>query len=101
MTIFAGAFVGHVAAFADDLAWVYTIAIIAYVLTSMVFSAGLRIPYNRVTDAVLSFLRDVSEPCLRLFRRILPSFGGLDFSPIVAIIVVRLAGSLAARAIGG
>jgi YggT family protein len=101
VTIVAGAFVGHVAAFVDDFAWVYTIAIILYVLTSMVLAAGLRIPYNRWSDAILTFLRDVSEPCLRLFRRILPSFGGLDFSPIVAIIVVRLAGSLAARAIGG
>jgi YggT family protein len=100
VTIVAGAFVGHVAAFVDDLAWVYTIAIILYVLTSMVFAAGLRIPYNRFTDAILTFLRDVSEPCLRLFRRILPSFGAFDLSPIVAILVVRLAGSLAARAIG-
>jgi uncharacterized protein YggT (Ycf19 family) len=48
---------------------------------------------------VLSFLRDVSEPYLRLCRRILPSMGGFDLSPIIAIAVVRLAGSLAARAI--
>ncbi|MGD0980272.1 MAG: YggT family protein [Solirubrobacteraceae bacterium] len=101
MTILASAFVGHVAAFVDYFAWVYAIAIILYVLTSMIFAAGLRIPYNRWSDAILTFLRDVSEPCLRLFRRILPSFGALDLSPIVAIIVVRLAGSLAARAIGG
>jgi len=67
MTIVAAAFVGHVAAFVDDLAWVYTIAIILYVLTSMVLAAGLRIPYNRWSDAMLTFLRDVSEPCLRLF----------------------------------
>jgi YggT family protein len=100
VTLLATAFVGHVAAFVDDLAWVYTIAIILYVLTSMVFAAGLRIPYNRASDAVLTFLRDVSEPCLRLFRRILPSFGAIDLSPIVAILAVRLAGSLVARAIG-
>ncbi len=102
MTLLAtSAFVRHLAAFVDDLAWVYTIAIILYVLTSMVFAAGLRIPYNRWTDAILTFLRDVSEPLLRVFRRILPSFGGLDFSPILAILLVRLTGSLAARAIGG
>jgi YggT family protein len=91
----------HAAEFVDDLAWVYTIVLIGYVVTNLFFTAGLRIPYSRVSDAILTFLREVSEPFLRLFRRILPSFGGLDLSPMLAIIVVRLAGSLASRAISG
>jgi YggT family protein len=95
------AFVGHVADFVGDLAWVYSITIILYVITSMFFTLGLRIPYSRWSDAVLTFLRDVSEPLLRLFRRILPSFGGIDLSPILAIIVVLLAGSLLSSAIRG
>jgi YggT family protein len=89
----------HAAEFVDYFAWVYVIALIAYVVTGIFFSVGLRIPYNRWSDAVLTFLRDVSEPLLRVFRRVLPSFGGLDLSPMLAIIVVRLAGSLASRAI--
>ena len=32
-------------------------------------------PYNRVLNAILSFLRDVSEPFLRPFRRIIPMVG--------------------------
>ncbi len=36
----------------------------------------------------LNFLRDVSEPYLRLFRRIIPPLGALDLSPMVAIIVL-------------
>jgi YggT family protein len=91
----------HAAEFVDDLAWVYTIAIIAYVISTMFFSLGLRIPYARWSDAVLSFLREVSEPFLRLIRRILPPLGGIDLSPIVAIVLVRLAGSLATQAISG
>jgi YggT family protein len=92
---------GDIAHYVDTLAWVYVIALIAYIVTSLFFAVGLRIPYSRWSDAILTFLRDVSEPFLRLFRRILPMFGGLDLSPIVAILVVRLAGSLAAHAIGG
>jgi len=99
MTVAASWLAIHAADYVDDLAWVYTIAIIAYVVTSLFFSVGLRIPYSRWSDAILTFLRDVSEPLLRLFRRILPSLGGFDLSPIIAIVVVRLAGSLAARAI--
>jgi YggT family protein len=89
----------HAAEFVDDLAWVYAIVLIAYVVTNLFFAVGLRIPYSRVSDAILTFLREVSEPFLRLFRRILPSFGGLDLSPMLAIIVVILVGSLASRAI--
>ena len=63
------------------------------------FTAGLRIPYSRASDAILGFLRDVCEPYLRIFRRILPSFGGLDFSPIIGIIVLQVAGNLVSTAI--
>ncbi len=89
----------HAAEFVHDLAWVYTVAIIAYVISSLFFSFGLRIPYSRGTDVVLSFLREVSEPLLRLCRRILPPMGGFDLSPIIAIAAVLLAGSLATDAI--
>jgi YggT family protein len=34
---------------------------------------------------IADFLRDVCEPYLRLFRRILPPLGPLDLSPVVAI----------------
>jgi YggT family protein len=88
---------GTIADFVIALTWVYTLLIFAYILTNLAFSAGLRIPYSRTSDAVIGFLRDVCEPYLRLFRRILPSIGGLDFSPIIAIIVLQVVGSLIAN----
>jgi YggT family protein len=91
----------HVGDYVYDLAWVYAIVIIAHVVTTLFFSLGLRIPYSRWSDAILGFLRDLSEPYLRLFRRILPSFGGLDLSPMVGIIVLLLVGYLAQQAISG
>ena len=48
---------------------------------------------------VVGFLRDVCEPYLRIFRRILPSFGGLDFSPIVGIILLQVVGNLISSAV--
>jgi YggT family protein len=59
---------------------VYTILILAYIITSWV-----RLPYSPWLRRVQDFLRDVCEPYLRLFRRILPSFGPLDLSPVVAV----------------
>ena len=34
-------------------------------------------------------INDVVEPYLGLFRRIIPPFGGLDFSPIIALLVLQ------------
>ena len=62
---------------------VYTLVILAYIITSWV-----RLPYSPWLNRIQRFLYDVSEPYLRLFRRILPSMGGLDLSPWVATIVL-------------
>jgi YggT family protein len=32
----------------------------------------------------------VCEPFLRIFRRVIPSFGGFDFSPILAIFTLAI-----------
>ncbi len=79
-----------VAEFLSAVIYVYTLLIIIYIITNLLFAAGVRPPYSRAVNAVLSFLRDVCEPFLRIFRRILPSFGGFDFSPIIAIIVLGI-----------
>jgi YggT family protein len=67
--------------FIDDFIWVYILLIFVYVLSSWV-----RLPYSPWLRRIQDFLRDVCEPYLRLFRRILPSFGPLDLSPVVAVI---------------
>jgi len=79
-----------IAEFLSTVIYVYTLLIIIYIITNLLFAAGLRPPYSRAGSAVLGFLRDVCEPFLRIFRRILPSFGGFDFSPIIAIIVLGI-----------
>ncbi|HUB36919.1 MAG TPA: YggT family protein [Solirubrobacteraceae bacterium] len=84
----------QIAGYLSTLVYVYTVIIILYIVVQLLFSAGLRPPYSRATDAVLGFLRDVCEPYLRIFRRMLPSFGGLDFSPIIAIVVLQLVNTI-------
>ncbi|HZS13894.1 MAG TPA: YggT family protein [Candidatus Dormibacteraeota bacterium] len=39
-------------------------------------------------NPLVRFLRAVVDPVLRPFRSIMPTFGGIDFSPILAIIVL-------------
>jgi YggT family protein len=73
----------EVADFLSTLIYVYTLLILLHIVVQWLFAFGLRPPYSRASDAVLGFLRDVCEPFLRIFRRVLPSFGGFDFSPVV------------------
>ena len=80
----------QIADYLSAVIYVYTLLIFLYIVTQLIFAAGLRPPYSRTLDAVLAFLRDVCEPYLRIFRGILPSFGGFDFSPIIAIIALQI-----------
>jgi len=44
-------------------------------------------PYN----PIVRFLRQVTEPVLRPIRRLIPTYQtGIDFSPLVAIILIQL-----------
>jgi uncharacterized protein YggT (Ycf19 family) len=91
----------QIASFVEALLLVYTIIIIAYIFTSMYFNVGGRIPYSRWSRGILDFLRDVSEPYLSIFRRIIPPLGPLDLSPMVATIVLWVVGGIVVALIQG
>lgn len=84
-----------------DLFGVYIVLILIYVLATLVFAFGLRPPYSLAFDRVMGFLRDVSEPWLRIFRRLIPGFGGLDLSPMIAIIVLLILDRVITNLING
>jgi YggT family protein len=71
---------------------VYTLVIFAYIITSW-----LRLPYSPWLNRIQRFLYDVSEPYLRLFRRILPPLGPLDLSPMIGIVVLLILGQIINR----
>ena len=80
---------------------VYTILIVLYILSSLFFSFGGRVPYSRWSTALLGFLRDVCEPYLGLFRRFIPAIGPLDISPIVGLLVLQIVGNFVVNAVHG
>ncbi len=47
------------------------------------------IPHNP-NQPILRFIYEVTEPYLRIFRRIIPAYGAVDFSPIVAFFALRI-----------
>jgi len=90
-----------IASYVNALLEVYILLIFVYILLNLLFSFGLRLPYSRWSDAVVNFLRDVCEPYLRIFRRFIPPIGMLDLTPMIAIIVLYIVGSLVVNAIHG
>ncbi len=91
----------EIAGFITTLAFVYTLLLIAYILMQLAFAFGAKIPYARWSDALMTFLRDVSEPYLRIFRRFIPPIGPLDISPMIAIFALNIVASIVAGIIEG
>jgi YggT family protein len=73
--------ISSVEAFVNVFILLYGIVLFVYILMSWV-----RLPYSVTLDRIQHFVHDVSEPYLRLFRRLLPMAGPLDLSPILAFI---------------
>jgi YggT family protein len=69
--------------FVNVFTLLYGLVIFVYILTSW-----LRLPYSITLNRIQRFLYDVCEPYLRLFRRLLPSTGAIDLSPILAFVAL-------------
>ena len=89
----------QIADYLSTLLYVYTLLIFLYIVIQLLFSVGVRPPYSRALDQVIGFLRDVCEPFLRIFRRVLPAFGGIDLSPLLAILTLQIVNSIVVNGI--
>jgi len=92
---------GDIANYVSDVFGVYIALILIYILINLVFAFGLRPGYSRYLDRFLEFLRQVCDPYLRIFRRLLPGMGPMDFSPIIAIIVLGVVSGIVVKLIRG
>src|SRR5438105_10316306 len=72
--------ISRIQSFVDVFIYVYVLLILAYIITSWV-----RLPYSTWLNRIQRFLYDVCDPYLRLWRRILPTLGPLDLSPVVGV----------------
>jgi YggT family protein len=92
---------------ADIADYVRTLALVYLVLIfiRIIMSWIPRMPYNRILNGFLTFVTDVTDPYLNLFRRILPPVrlgpGALDLSPIIATFVLIIVSSIVANIIEG
>ena len=66
----------------------YTYVIIAAVIASWLVAFGVLNTYNQFARAVLRALHALTEPVFAPIRRIIPPFGGLDLSPLIALLLI-------------
>jgi YggT family protein len=90
-----------IAHYVNTLIIVYIVLIFIRILMSWV----PRVPYYRWLDAILNFVREVTDPYLNVFRRFMPTLrlggAGLDLSPMVATFVLIIVGRIVVNLIHG
>ena len=74
-----------VKAIASMVIQLYSFTILIYVLMSWVVHSA----NSPMVAQVYDFLGTVCEPYIGLFRRIIPATGGIDLSPLVAMLVLH------------
>ena len=67
---------------------IYSAIIIASAIMSWLVAFGVVNVRNQFIRVVVDLLYRVTEPVLRPLRRFLPNLGGIDISPVVALLLI-------------
>lgn len=68
----------------------YVWLLIASAILSWLIAFNVVNTRNQFVAGVAEFLYRITEPVLKPIRQFLPSFGGLDISPIILILIIML-----------
>ncbi len=72
----------------DMLLWLMTIIIIVQAILSWLVAFNVINTHSDFVRQVLYALDRLTEPLYRPIQRILPDFGGIDFSPMVVLLIL-------------
>ena len=72
------------------ISWIITFLTVAIVARAIIsfLPYFVRPPYHPLVVSIDRVVTQITEPLLAPVRRMLPSFGGLDLSPMVVIIIL-------------
>jgi YggT family protein len=81
----------------------FIVATIMQVLTLAIVARALLswFPGFRALAPVQALLVEATDPIIRPIRQRLPSFGGIDLSPLVAVLLIGMFSSLALSLLAG
>ncbi len=72
----------------DLLFQLFSLLVLVEVIGSWVLAAGVRLP--NWGYGILQAIHTITAPVLEPVRRIMPSLGGLDLSPMIALLLLEL-----------
>ena len=70
------------------LLWLLGLVIVVQAILSWLVAFNVINTYNDFVRTLLYALDRITTPIYRPIRKILPDFGGLDFSPLVALVII-------------
>jgi YggT family protein len=70
------------------LLWVASIVIIVQAVLSWLVAFNVINTHNNFVRSLLHALDRMTAPLYRPIRKLLPDFGGIDFSPIVVLLLI-------------
>ena len=79
---------------------IYSAIIIASAIMSWLVAFGVVNVRNQFIRVIVDLLYRVTEPVLRPIRRFLPNLGGIDISPVVALLLIIVIQHVIANYIG-
>ncbi len=82
---------------AQEVLNLYKWAVIIGAVMSMLVSFNVLDTRNRLVWTIGDFLYRITEPALRQIRRVIPTFGSIDLSPVALIFLIYVAQMLLAR----
>lgn len=72
------------------LLWVLSWIVIAQVIISWLFAFNVINPGSGFMRSLVDALDKITAPLYRPIRKILPDFGGIDFSPLVLLLAIAI-----------
>lgn len=72
----------------DTVIYIYILLLVAQAVLSWLVVFNVVNTRNRFVYLLGDFLYRITEPALRPIRRILPTLGGIDVSPVVLILLL-------------
>jgi YggT family protein len=72
------------------LLWAYWYIVIAAVILSWLIAFNVVNTRNQIVAMIADFLYRLTEPVLRPIRQLMPNLGGIDFSPLIVLLILYI-----------
>jgi YggT family protein len=76
------------------LLWVLSWIVIGQVIISWLYAFNVINPGSGFMRSLTEALDRITEPLYRPIRKVLPDFGGIDFSPLVLLLAIAIVSKL-------